>query len=216
MTSNYIYIGEDDDSFITKYHIKVLEGDNIEILCTLASMSGGNAYYNLDEILQLNGKSITKFNTSKTSTSTAKKTNTNENSAVKTSAKKSSSTVNNTSSTKGNTKEAASRQSEQNKRGAGGYYTSDADKVGATCNYVVINSPSDGYANIRYQPSIDSDIKYQWKNGAILDYLDETIDTPDGRHWYYVGFYYWDDYEGEGQPRYMDGYISSKVCDIVT
>lgn len=94
------------------------------------------------------------------------------------------------------------------------YYTSDADRYGYTADYVCVNSPSDGYANIRYAPDIDSDIKYQWENGVILDYLGETVDSSDGRHWHYVGFYYWDDYDGYGMPRYMDGYISSKVCNV--
>ena len=76
------------------------------------------------------------------------------------------------------------------------------------------NDPDESYANIRYDADINSDVKYKWSNGTVLDYLDEKKTTPDGRTWINVGFYYWDDYEGEGVPRYMDGWISSKTCEL--
>jgi uncharacterized protein YraI len=107
------------------------------------------------------------------------------------------------------------RQTENNlQTDNGGYYTSDADKYQYTNEFVYVNSPGDGYANIRYDADVNSDIKYQWPNGTILDYLGEKRTSADGRTWINVGFYYWDDYEGDGTPRYMDGWISSKVCEL--
>ncbi len=54
----------------------------------------------------------------------------------------------------------------------------------------------------------------------MLDYLDEKKTTPDGRTWINVGFYYWDDYEGEGVTRYMDGTLLFAlfylICHMLT
>lgn len=87
------------------------------------------------------------------------------------------------------------------------YYASDSEYCCATTDNVVVNSDA-GYANIRTDPSTDSQVKHTYENGRTLDYLGDSV--QDGsRIWYHVGYYVWNG----NNPIYKDGWISSNVCE---